>query len=93
VKNYVINEILQLKFFCLIERSFLQIKGTKASWTAGSSYPLKNKKTSENILPNIPINEESDIIDEDSLLTEEDLDKPQLPIGKYRVLVYTQLQY
>ncbi|KAF3341231.1 anamorsin [Carex littledalei] len=57
------------------------IKGTKASWTVGSSYLLKNKKTSENILPNIPINEESDIIDEDSLLTEEDLTKPQLPIG------------
>ncbi|XP_078161291.1 anamorsin homolog [Carex rostrata] len=57
------------------------IKGTKASWTVGSSYPLKNKKTrSVNILPNIPINEESDIIDEDSLLTVEDLAKPQLPI-------------
>ncbi|KAJ1692460.1 hypothetical protein LUZ63_009158 [Rhynchospora breviuscula] len=57
------------------------IKGTKASWTVGSPYPLKIKKASENTVPNIPINEESDLIDEDSLLTEEDLATPQLPIG------------
>lgn len=44
-----------------------------------------------NILPNIPINEESDIIDEDSLLTVEDLAKLQLPIGKYTVFQFSFL--
>lgn len=53
-----------------------QIKGKKASWTAGSSFPLK-KATS--MVPKIKIDDESDLIDEDSLLTEEDRKKPQLP--------------
>lgn len=53
-----------------------QIKGKKASWTTGSSFPLK-KATS--MVPKIKIDDESDLIDEDSLLTEEDLKKPQLP--------------
>ncbi|CAL9177758.1 unnamed protein product [Musa hybrid cultivar] len=54
----------------------ITIKCKKASWTAGSSFPLK-KATS--MVPKIKIDDESDLIDEDSLLTEEDLKKPQLP--------------
>lgn len=54
----------------------ITIKGKKASWTAGSSFPLK-KATS--MVPKIKIDDESDLIDEDSLLTEEDRKKPQLP--------------
>ncbi|OAY65643.1 Anamorsin [Ananas comosus] len=53
------------------------IKGKKASWTMGSSFPLRKEAK---ILPRVQIDDESDLIDEDSLLTEEDLMKPQVPI-------------
>lgn len=58
----------------------MQVKGKKASWSTGSSFPLK--KTT-NALPKIQLSDESDLIDEDSLLTEEDLKKPELPVGKF----------
>jgi hypothetical protein len=57
----------------------MQVKGKKASWSTGSSFPLK--KTVK-VLPKIQLNDESDLIDEDSLLTEEDLKKPELPAGR-----------
>jgi hypothetical protein len=56
----------------------MQVKGKKASWSTGSSFPLK--KTVK-VLPKIQLSDESDLIDEDSLLTEEDLKKPELPVG------------
>ncbi|KAH0976855.1 hypothetical protein GBA52_026574 [Prunus armeniaca] len=46
----------------------------KPSWKIGSSFALK--KTTKS-LPKVQINDDSDLIDEDSLLTEEDLKKPQ----------------
>lgn len=58
----------------------MQVKGKKASWSTGSSFPLK--KTT-NALPKIQLSDESDLIDEDSLLTEEDLKKPELPVGRF----------
>ena len=47
----------------------------------GSSFPLKKATKATRGLPKIQIDDDSDLIDEDSLLTEEDLKKPQLPVG------------
>lgn len=76
-KSFLPNEQLQ---------SF-SIKGKKASWSVGSSFSLK--KTVKTV-PKIQIDDELDLIDEDNLLSEEDLKKPQLPqvgdceVGKTR---------
>ncbi|KAJ3689226.1 hypothetical protein LUZ61_018390 [Rhynchospora tenuis] len=53
------------------------VKGKKASWSTGSSFPLKK---AVKVLPKIQLSDESDLIDEDSLLSEEDLKKPEIPV-------------
>lgn len=53
------------------------VKGKKASWSSGSSFPLKKPVKA---LPKIQLTDEADLIDEDSLLTEDDLKKPELPV-------------
>ncbi|KAI3681934.1 hypothetical protein L2E82_50243 [Cichorium intybus] len=50
------------------------VKGKKPSWKIGSSFSLKKK------LPKVQIVDEMDLIDEDSLLSEEDLKKPTIPL-------------
>ncbi|CAI0415571.1 unnamed protein product [Linum tenue] len=51
-------------------------KAKKASWKIGTSFALK-KGTKAPI--KLQMDDDSDLIDEDSLLTEEDLKKPQIP--------------
>ncbi|XP_004505732.1 anamorsin homolog [Cicer arietinum] len=54
------------------------IKAKKPSWKVGSSFALKKVAKSS---PKVQIDVDSDLIDENSLLSEEDLKKPQLPSG------------
>jgi hypothetical protein len=56
----------------------LQIKAKKPSWSMGSSFQLKKKAVKA--LPKIKIDDDDERIDQDSLLTEEDLKKPELPV-------------
>lgn len=72
-------EVQALELKSLLSHEDVQsvtIKGKKASWLMGSSFPIKRAVKT---VPKIQIDDESDLIDEDSLLTEEDLKKPQLP--------------
>ncbi|XP_024012395.1 LOW QUALITY PROTEIN: anamorsin homolog [Eutrema salsugineum] len=53
------------------------IKAKKPSWKIGSSFALKKPAKA---LLKVNLDDDLDLIDEDSLLTEEDLKKPQLPV-------------
>ncbi|XP_031280339.1 anamorsin homolog [Pistacia vera] len=62
---------------------FFRVKGKKPSWKLGSSFALKKAPKS---LLKVQLDDDCDVIDEDSLLTEEDLKKPKLsPVGDCEV--------
>lgn len=71
-------QALETKAFLPLEGTqSVTIKANKASWTVGSSFSIKKVAK---VVPKIQLDDESDLIDEDSLLTEEDLKRPQLPV-------------
>jgi len=59
------------------EDEYFGIKASKPSWKIGSSFSIKK---ATKILPKLEVDNEMDLIDEDSLLTEEDMKKPQMPL-------------
>ncbi|XP_073126141.1 anamorsin homolog [Henckelia pumila] len=60
----------------------LAVVGKKPSWNIGSSFSIKKFMP---VLPKVHFDDDMDLIDEDSLLTEDDLKKPQLPLGDCEV--------
>ncbi|XP_041021803.1 anamorsin homolog isoform X2 [Juglans microcarpa x Juglans regia] len=64
-----------------LEVEFLEeksmVKAKKPSWKIGSSFAIKKATQSS---PKVQIDDDLDLIDEDSLLSEEDLKKPQIPL-------------
>ncbi|XP_073012005.1 anamorsin homolog [Typha latifolia] len=78
VSGFVDVQALEAKSLLTYEDvQHITIKGKKASWTVGSSFPIKKAIKA---VPKIQMDDDSDLIDEDSLLTEDDLAKPNLPI-------------
>ena len=86
--------VLELRWllFCLPVCSRIFFFVESISWKAHFSYQVKARKPSWKIrsffsfkawkrLPKFQMNDDMDLIDEDTLMTEEDLKKPQLPIG------------
>ncbi|XP_058090337.1 anamorsin homolog isoform X2 [Magnolia sinica] len=68
---------LQLKSLLPFEDINQSLTAKKPSWNIGSSFSIKKPMKS---LPKVQIDDDLDLIDEDSLLTDEDLKKPQLPL-------------
>ncbi|KAI5656315.1 hypothetical protein M9H77_25108 [Catharanthus roseus] len=60
----------------------VQVFGRKASWKICSSFSLKKETKT---LPAVQINDDMDLIDEDSPLSEEDLKKPEPAVGDCEV--------
>ncbi|XP_047336067.1 anamorsin homolog, partial [Impatiens glandulifera] len=90
-ESAVVNEVsplerlLMVTGFCELgvnqaDDKSVVVTACKAVWKIGSSFALKKKNPIKS-LPKVEINDDIDLIDEDSLLTEDDLKKPQLPVA------------
>ncbi|XP_057525517.1 anamorsin homolog isoform X2 [Amaranthus tricolor] len=75
VTGFLDPEAIPQQLDALLGIQSIQVKAKKPFWKVGSSFSLKAFKG----LPKVQIDNDMDLIDEDSLLTEEDLKKPQLP--------------
>ncbi|XP_058097942.1 anamorsin homolog [Magnolia sinica] len=76
--GFVEAQVLQVKpFVPLVDTKSFTIRAKKPSWEMGSSFSIK---TTANSLPKVQIDDDSDLIDEDSFPSDEDLKKPQLPL-------------
>ncbi|KAF6160793.1 hypothetical protein GIB67_035994, partial [Kingdonia uniflora] len=85
VLGFLEPQVLDLKLLVLLpgeDINSFTVKASKPSWKIGSSFTIK--KTTKS-LPMVQIDGDFDLIDEDSLLTEEDLKKPQLPLDDCEV--------
>ncbi|XXG86709.1 hypothetical protein AAC387_Pa11g1551 [Persea americana] len=77
MSGFLEAQVLQTKPFLPTEVQSFTIKAKKPSWKIGTSFSLRKANTS---VPKIQIDDDLDLIDEDSLLTDEDLKKPQQPL-------------
>ncbi|CAN6463439.1 unnamed protein product [Victoria cruziana] len=81
MSGFIEAEVVELgKLLPGEDAQFLTLSARKPHWKVGSSFSIKKAPKS---FPRIQI--EDDLIDEDSLLTEEDLKRPELPIGDCEV--------
>ncbi|CDP21278.1 unnamed protein product [Coffea canephora] len=89
---HLASQLLQTKSSLerkLLLAGLLDVKSSEAGQSIGvsvlkigSSFSLKKEIKS---LPAVQINDDTDLIDEDTPLSEEDLKKPQLPVGDCEV--------
>ncbi|KAI3972645.1 hypothetical protein MKX01_019303 [Papaver californicum] len=76
--GYLELQVLDMKTLVSEENvQSVTVKASKPLWKIGSSFSIKKATP---ILPKVQHDDDLDSIDEDSLLTEEDLKKPELPV-------------
>ncbi|MCO5602646.1 hypothetical protein L7F22_056781 [Adiantum nelumboides] len=83
-KDLLLSGFINLQEFPGLAEGFNAVRAVKPDWETGVSFSLKKTKLGSGgvgavKLPALDADDDYDLIDEDSLLTEEDLKKPVLP--------------